>query len=259
MKATNIEVHLGGKEILHGVNFNALPSELTAIVGPNGSGKTTLLKAITGEIDYIGTVHFNGLDIKTLKVWELAAIRGVLPQINALSFPFKVFEVVQLGLRSSLSAANTDLPMRALEHVDLAKFSNRFYQNLSGGEQQRVQLARVLTQVWEPVVEGEPRWLLLDEPVASLDIGHQFIVMDIAREFAKNGGGVIAVLHDINLTAMYADKVVVMSEGFITASGSPADTISDFMLQTTYKCPIKVNTIPHSEIPFVLPQSRTDI
>ena len=108
-----------------------------------------------------------------------------------------------------------------MARVDLAGFGARFYQELSGGEQQRVQLARVLCQVWTPVLEGRPRYLFLDEPVSSLDIKHQLVIMDIARDFARRGGGVVAILHDLNLTAMYADRVLVMKRGRVAASGSP--------------------------------------
>lgn len=256
MLATDITVSLGRTAILHGVDFIAEVGEVTAIVGPNGSGKSTLLRAITGELDYGGQVMLNGTDIKTLRGWELAAIRGVLPQSTTIAFPFTAIEIVRLGLSSGLSATQSDIPLRALQKVDLPQFADRFYHELSGGEQQRVQLARVLAQIWQPVVDGEPRWLILDEPVASLDIGHQLVVMDLARDFASRGGGVIAVMHDLNLTAMFADKVFVMSNGSVAMKGTTKDTISSDMLLEIYQCPLKVNEIPPSNVPFLLPQAR---
>lgn len=256
MRATDITVSLGHTAILQGVDFTAEAGQLTAIVGPNGSGKSTLLRAITGEIDYGGRVVLNGADIKTLKGWELAAIRGVLPQSTTIAFPFTVIEIVRLGLSSGLSATQSDIPIRALQKVDLPLFADRFYHELSGGEQQRVQLARVLAQVWLPLVDGEPRWLILDEPVASLDIGHQLVVMDLAREFARRGGGVIAVMHDLNLTAMFADMVFVMSNGSVAYTGVPKDAISNDMLLETYHCSLKVNETPQNNVPFLLPQAR---
>ena len=115
----------------------------------------------------------------------------MLPQATALSFPFTVREIVKLGLTGGRSGAlageDERLPERALARVDLDGFAGRFYQELSGGEQQRVQLARVLCQVWAPVLDGEPRYLFLDEPVSSLDIKHQLIIMNIARDFAQAG------------------------------------------------------------------------
>lgn len=255
MLATDITVRLGRSDILHGVDFTAQAGQVTAIVGPNGSGKSTLLRAITGEVDYGGQVVLNGSDIKSLKGWELAAIRGVLPQSTTIAFPFTTIEIVRLGLTSGLSAAQSDIPIRALHKVDLPHFADRFYHELSGGEQQRVQLARVLAQIWHPVEDGEPRWLILDEPVASLDIGHQLIVMNLAREFALAGGGVITVMHDLNLTAMFADRVTLMTDGKVAAEGTPKDVFVDAVLSKAYCCTLHVNTAPPAGMSFLLPQS----
>lgn len=256
MQAFDITVKLGQRTILHGVDFGADAGRVTAIVGPNGSGKTTLLRAMTGEIPHSGRVLLNGQETAALKPWELAAIRAVQPQSTTIAFPFTVLEIVRLGLSSGLSAGETELPLRALEAVDLGGFAGRYYQDLSGGEQQRVQLARVLTQVWEPLVDGTPRWLILDEPVASLDIGHQFTVMDLARRYASAGGGVVAVMHDLNLTAMFADHVVLMQSGRIAAKGTPAEVLTDRTLAEVYSCPVPVNTTPPGDMPFLLPQAR---
>lgn len=256
MQAFDIEVNLGKSRVLNGVNFTAKPGEVTAIVGPNGSGKTTLLRALTGEIPYSGRVLLNNINVARLKPWQLAAIRGVQPQSTTIAFPFTVLEIVRLGLTAGLSASEKELPLRALEKVGLTGFGTRMYQDLSGGEQQRVQLARVLTQIWRPVVDGTPRWLILDEPVASLDIGHQFTVMDLTRDFSARGGGVVAVMHDLNLTAMFADKVVLMDAGHIAAQGSPQAVLTDANLAQTYGCPLPVSTTPHDGTPFLLPQAR---
>lgn len=256
LEAKNIGVQLGRRQILQHVDFRAEAGRVTAIVGPNGSGKTTLLRAITGEVPHQGTVYLNGTDTASLQPWQLAALRAVQPQSSAIAFPFTVLEIVRLGLSTGLSAADTSVPIQALEAVGLHGFAGRMYQDLSGGEQQRVQLARVLTQVWEPLVDAAPRWLILDEPVASLDIGHQFTVMDLARNYAAQGGGVVAVMHDLNLTAMFADQVVLMEAGKIAATGSPAEVLTDETLARTYGCPVPVNTTPPAEIPFLLPQAR---
>jgi heme transport system ATP-binding protein len=255
MLATDITVTLGRNKILHGVDFVAQAGQVTAIVGPNGSGKSTLLRAMTGEVEYGGGVRLNGADIKTLKGWELAAIRGVLPQSTTIAFPFTAIEIVRLGLTSGLSAAQSDIPIRALQKVDLPHFADRFYHELSGGEQQRVQLARVLAQIWQPVQDGEPRWLILDEPVASLDIGHQLIVMNLAREFALAGGGVIAVMHDLNLTAMFADRVTLMTNGKVAAEGAPTEVFVDSILSKAYGCALQVSVAPPADVPYLLPQS----
>ncbi|WP_421703715.1 heme ABC transporter ATP-binding protein [Aliiroseovarius sp.] len=256
LNATDITVHLGHKQILQGINFRAEPGQLTSIVGPNGSGKTTLLRAVTGEAAFGGQVTLNDQDITRARPWQLAAIRGVLPQATPLSFPFTVFEVVRLGLTHGLDAGHDDLVPRALARVGLTGFEGRFFQELSGGEQQRVQLARVLVQVWHPVAEGEPRWLFLDEPVSALDIGHQLQVMQIARDFADAGGGVVAVMHDLNLTAMFSDSVALIAEGRLMAQGAPEDVLCDAQLSTAYRCAIRVNTKPGQGV-FLLPHAAS--
>lgn len=256
LEAEGITVKLGRRQVLNDVGFSAAAGQLTAIVGPNGSGKTTLLRAMTGEVPHQGTVRLNGSDVADLQPWQLAALRAVQPQSSSIAFPFTVLEIVRLGLSAGLSAADSSVPMQALQAVGLAGFAGRMYQDLSGGEQQRVQLARVITQVWEPVVDGLPRWLILDEPVASLDIGHQFTVMDLARDYAARGGGVVAVMHDLNLTAMFADHVVLMDAGQVASVGSPAKVLTDETLARTYGCPVPVNTTPPAQIPFLLPQAR---
>ncbi len=253
LQARNIQACIGNTKILHGINFTGHAGEITAIVGPNGSGKSTLLKAITDEVDFTGHVTLNGQDTATMKPWQLAALRGVLPQAATLAFPFTVIEVVRMGLLSGISGARADVPERALNAVGLDGYGGRFYQELSGGEQQRAQLARVLCQVWHPVVNDAPRWLLLDEPVASLDIGHQLLVMHLIRDYASRGGGVVAVMHDLNLSAMFADRMAIILEGNILASGPPNKVMQDDVLSKAYGCNLRVNTPPALGQSFVLP------
>lgn len=250
--AENITVHFGRREVVHAISLEAKPGALTAIVGPNGSGKTTLLKALTGEVDHGGTVLLNGRDIDTVKPWELAAIRGVLPQATPLAFPFTVSEVVRLGLSAGIASNQSRIVPAALARVGLADYGGRFYQELSGGEQQRVQLARVLAQVWDPVSDAGPHWLFLDEPVSALDIAHQLQVMQIAREFADAGGGVVAVMHDLNLTSMFADEIALISDGHILAKAAPEAVLTNELLSHAYHCAVQVNTTPPTGT-FLLP------
>lgn len=258
-EANAVTYAIGRHEILRGIDFVARPGELTVIVGPNGSGKSTLLKALTGEIKAEGTIAINGHGLQSLRPWQAAAMRAVLPQSSVLTFPFSVREVVNLGLSNGIPGSAQSrlqrLPERALDRVDLSGFSGRAYNELSGGEQQRVQLARVLCQVWEPMVNGQPRYLLLDEPISSLDIRHQLLIMDVARQYASAGGGVVAVLHDLNLAAMYADSIAVMSSGRIVAQGAPGNVLTDALIESVFSCPLRLNTIPAAQTPFILPQS----
>ncbi|WP_103333824.1 heme ABC transporter ATP-binding protein [Pseudotabrizicola formosa] len=255
LSAKDIRVSLGKTPVLHGISAEALPGEVTVIVGPNGSGKTTLLRALTGDVPFAGQVQLNGKDCARLRPWELAAVRGVLPQASVMAFPFTVAEVVRLGLTAAAHAGRADLVPRALAAVDMEGFSARLYQELSGGQQARVQLARVLVQVWEPVVDGVPRWLFLDEPVASLDIAHQLGVVQLMRAFARRGGGVVAVLHDLNLTAMVADRVWLMDQGRLTGQGRVAEVLTDAALERAYGCPLRVGRLPPQGGWFALPQA----
>lgn len=256
-QAQNIRVSYGKTEVLKDVSLTADAGQVTAIVGPNGSGKSTLLGAMTASLPYSGRVSINDRDIVTLKPWELAAQRAVLPQASRLAFPFTVIEVVRIGHQAGTSGDDPDVPMKALSHVGMAHYANRTFQELSGGEAQRVMLARVLAQVWAPLAEGQPRWLLLDEPVSSLDIAHQLQVMEIARDFARSGGGVIAVMHDLNLTALFADRVAVLSSGQNIAEGPTADVLNDDTLSLAYGCTLRVSTLPTTNAPFILPHTAT--
>ncbi|WP_417415842.1 heme ABC transporter ATP-binding protein [Hoeflea sp.] len=259
LEAKNIHVRLGKTPILRGIDMQAAKDQFTVIIGPNGSGKTTLLRALTGEIGFEGEVRLNGIDIASARPLDLASLRGVLPQSASLSFPFTVHEVVRLGLTTGIQTM-VDAGGRveeALAVVDMDGFGGRFYQELSGGEQQRVQLARVLTQVWEPVFDGKPRCLFLDEPISSLDIKHQLQIMQIAQRYANAGGGVIAILHDLNLTAHFADHVVLMNQGRVHASGAPQEVLTPSNLETVYGCPMAVGSVPEGMDFFVLPLIST--
>ncbi|MDN2582271.1 heme ABC transporter ATP-binding protein [Aquibium sp. ELW1220] len=259
IEATDVSVHIGAKRIVTGADFQAAPGEFVSIVGPNGSGKTTFLRALSGDLGYEGEIAIGGRDMKRMKPWQLASIRAVLPQAATLAFPFTVREVVKLGLTAGRSGVlpgeDERLPERALAKVDLEGFAGRLYQELSGGEQQRVQLARVLCQVWAPVLDGAPRYLILDEPVSSLDIKHQLVIMNIARDFARRGGGAIAILHDLNLAAMYSDRIYVMHRGRIAATGTPTDVLRDDLIARVFECDLRVNELPPSGVPYLLPQS----
>lgn len=257
LTATDICVSLSGTPVLNGLDFRAEPGQITAIVGPNGSGKTTLLRAMTQELQYEGEVRLGGDDIAHIPGWDLAARRAVLPQASRIAFPFTVLEIVRFGMMACADPPPPTRASEALERVGLAGFEGRFYQELSGGEQQRVQLARVLTQVWDPVGPEGPRWLFLDEPVSSLDIGHQLEVMGLMADYAAAGGGVVAVMHDLNLTAMFAGSVAMLVQGRLEAQGPARHVLTDRILSAAYGCRVQVGVAPDGDIPFVLPQAAS--
>ena len=250
----DLSVSLGSKSVISQVSFKAHPGQVTAIVGPNGCGKTTLLRALTGEVRHSGVATLDGTPMCELSSPLLAARRGVLAQSTPLAFPFNVYEVVRLGLLAGVEGGRDDLPSLALEKVGLAGFECRYYQELSGGEKQRVQLARVLVQVWQPVRHAKANWLFLDEPVSALDIGHQIEVMSLAKDFAERGGGVVAVMHDLNLTALYADSIALFEKGALLIQGAPEQVLTDENLSRAYRWPLRVGVAPQSA-PYVLPHA----
>ena len=255
--ASRLTVTLGRRRVLDGLDVRAMPGALTAIVGPNGSGKTTLMRALTGEIAAEGRLLLEGEDPRKLRPWQLARRRGVLAQFTRLAFPFTVLEVVRLGAEAGgeAGAGATARARAALARVDLAGYEGRHYQELSGGEQARAQLARVLAQVWEPVGPEGPRWLFLDEPVASLDIAHQLQVMELARDYARAGGGVIAVMHDLTLTAMFADRITLLEEGRVAGEGAAGEVLRPALLEQVYGCPLDVVTLPDPARLIVTPRT----
>ena len=254
-----VSVSAGKTRIVQDLSFHAKAGEVLAIIGPSGSGKTTLMKAMTGELPYSGGITLAGLEVGGLSPEVLAAMRGVLPQASQISFPLNVAEVVGLGLTSSRRerAFRARRIAEALAKVGLSGFEGRSYQELSGGEQQRVQLARVLCQVWDPLPqEGLPHWLFLDEPVSSLDIKHQVQIMQLAADYAKRGGGVVAVMHDLNLTAAFADRVLVMQGGRRLAFGARDEVMQAELLSKAYDFPLEILTRPGGGRPVIVPMDN---
>ncbi|GAB4065467.1 heme ABC transporter ATP-binding protein [Ancylobacter sonchi] len=251
-EAQDIDYAVPGRLLLDGADLTVRPGRVTALIGPNGAGKSTLLKVLTGELrPKQGRVLVDGQDIAALGPARLARRRAVLPQDVHVAFPFTVAEVVAIGLPQGERAPHRITG--ALEKVDLAGFRDRPYAALSGGEQQRVQIARALTQLAS--CDG-PGYLLLDEPTSSLDLSHQLMVVELARQVARSGGGVAAVLHDLNLAAMIADEVVALKGGRIVARGTPAEVLTDALVGELYAVTARIGTAPQTG-PFLLPQAMT--
>ena len=258
LQTHDVCVEINKKKILKNIKFDVPAGKITALIGPNGSGKSTLMRAISGEISYQGKIFINERDINFMKAWELATIRAVLPQNSSVAFPFTVAEVIHIGLRNPTDSSTDHIINDALDCVGLLSLAKREYSQLSGGEQQRVQLARVLAQVWSPLVDGTAKWIFLDEPVSSLDISYQLEVMNIMQNYAYRGGGVLTIMHDLNLTAMYADNVGLLHNGKLLCFGAPSDVMNNKILSEAYSCKIKVNETPKNNKIFILPQA-TDI
>ena len=254
-EASGIGVAIGAKTLLDGVDIALAPGRVTVLIGPNGAGKSTLLKVIAGELrPSTGAVRLHGRDLRAIRPAELARLRSVLPQSVTLAFPFALDEVVRLGLPEGFPRAHGDaLVSRGLEAIGLLAEAGRPCPSLSGGEEQRVHLARVLVQLWSAPEDGHARYLLLDEPTASLDLAHQLLVMRLARAHASAGGGVLAVMHDLNLAAMLADEIVALDRGRVAAKGDPAAVITDRLMSEVYGVDLRVGATAPGV--FVLPQT----
>jgi iron complex transport system ATP-binding protein len=249
--ARAVSVAVRGKTLLDQVDLRLDPGKVVAIVGPNGAGKSTLIKVMAGErrADR-GRIELDGRPLEELPAAYLATRRAVLPQSIDVVFPFLVSEVVSFGVRADVTTREREeLVARALDAVELTSLGARVYGTLSGGEKQRAQLARVLAQVWS----RECTYLLLDEPTSSLDLAHQLVILRLAREHAANGGGVLMVLHDLNLASMAADEIVALKDGSRVAAGDPGAVITDDLIAALYGVRAEVRGIPSG--PFLLPQT----
>lgn len=256
IRAERVTFARHGRPILREIDFDLRPGELTVLAGPNGAGKSTLLKLLTGEIEPVaGVVRLDDVPLAGLSPKDLARRRAVLPQASELAFPFTVSEIVGFGLEAGGRTLDPASVRAALARVELCDFGSRLYDELSGGERQRVHLARVLAQIGPGAQPGGPRFLFLDEPVSSLDIRHQLTVLRIARDHARAGCGVLAVLHDLNLACGFADRLVVLCGGRIAADGPPAETLSDDLVARVFGVPLRVGAVPPAAIPFILPQT----
>ncbi len=256
LKASNLTVVRNGRRLLGPVSLRIAPGEVAVIAGPNGAGKSTLMKALAGELKPSeGEVTLDGETLRNMRAGELALRRAVLPQASHLAFPFTVMEVVRLAFsaRGGERRAIDRKVLAALDEVGMADFAHRFYQQLSGGEQQRAQLARVLCQLDPPGPSDPSRYLLLDEPTSNLDVAHQLEIQGIARERAEAGFGVVAILHDLNLASLAADRLILLKEGSIAADGAPEAVLTEETVERVYGLPMRVIRASGSGLPLVLP------
>lgn len=243
--AEGVAVSLDGREVLTDVTISVRPGEVLALVGPNGAGKSTLLSVLSGERrPDAGIVTVDDRDIHTFSALELARVRAVLTQDNALSFPFRVIDVISMGrapwTRTDEIASDAAAISSAAARADVTHLAWRRFTELSGGERARVSLARVLAQD-TPVV-------FLDEPTAALDLRHQEDVLRVARELAEDGRAVVIVIHDLSLAGAVADRVALLSSGRLVAVGTPSEVLTEHRISEVYGLDVRVVEIdarPH--------------
>jgi iron complex transport system ATP-binding protein len=251
LEATDLAYHSGGRALVEGIDLAFASGSFTVIIGPNGAGKSTLLRLLCGELAPArGVVRWNGEKLQAVPAWRLAHRRAVMPQASDLNFPFTVFEVASLGTqgigRGLTRSERQRLALEALEQADVAHLAPRNYQTLSGGERQRVHFARVLAQLAAGRTLEAQQALFLDEPIASLDLRHQLALLETARNLARKGLAVIAVLHDLQLAAGLADELVLMHQGRLVTRGAPNAVLTPATLANVFGIALHANALPTS-------------
>lgn len=253
--ARDIYLKIGQKILLENVNLRVNPGEFLAVLGPNGAGKSSLFKVLTREFSFFeGTVELSGKNYTEWKPEEIALQLGVLPQSSMLNFPFSAYEVVMLGRlpHSTGRIRDREITWEALEKVDASHLAESSYLSLSGGEKQRVQLARILAQIWEAPNPNGDRYLLLDEPTSALDLAHQHLILKLAKELSHHGVGVVAILHDLNLASEYADRIMMLKEGQVHAQGEVIDVLTPKTIHQLLDINVEVILNPKSQRPLVI-------
>lgn len=246
--AQNLYFKRGKQLILNDVSLTLRAGEVTAILGANGAGKSTLLSLLSGEIKADqGDICLKGENIADMPAAQLARQRAVLPQNPNLTFDLGVEEVIAMGAYpfAELSPHTVhNLSLKVLQLADISHLARRRYTQLSGGEQQRVQFARVLLQILAN--PGQPRYLLLDEPTASLDPRHQHDLLSVVSRLAQSENIAVAVvLHDVNLAARWCNHLLLLKNGSTVACGIPKEVLTPCLLSTAYG--IASTVIPHPE------------
>jgi len=251
VSARSLTYQVGDARLVAGVDFEASYGEVVAVIGPNGAGKSTLLGLLAGNLrPTSGKVLLDGMDTSGVLPGDLALLRSMLTQREPIDIPYTAAQVVEIGRfphrRDETNTASQDAAIvaEAMERTDTAHFARRIYATLSGGEQTRVSLARVLAQ--------ETPILFLDEPTTALDVAHQERIMSEVVRVSRRERAVVLVLHDLNVAAIHADLIVLMNEGEVVASGHSSDVFREELLSSVYSQPMVVVDHPFRDCPLVL-------
>ena len=255
LKIQNLSVNYGARQVLKNISLEVKKGETLALLGPNGSGKSTLLRAVSGILPpNHGTISLAGHPLSSLKPAERARWISVVPQNAILPSAFTAWETVMLGrtphinFLGQISALDESIARSALEKVDALALAERCIGELSGGEQQRVLLARALAQA-APV-------LLLDEPTTNLDLQHQMSLLNLVHKLAQEEClTVVIALHDLNLAARYADRIALLVNGQIKALGTARQVLRADTIAEAYRWPVQVIYHPFMDMPLILPDS----
>jgi iron complex transport system ATP-binding protein len=260
LEARSVVYAIRTQRLVDAVSLSLVPGRLTIVIGPNGAGKSTLLKILSGELrPQSGSVSLDGEPLGGIDPIRLASMRTVMTQNCRLTTAFLVSEVVRLSTefigRHFTRAQKDALVDACLDEAGVLRLADRDYTTLSGGEQQRVRFAACLCQLHAGRRLEASQALLLDEPIASLDLDRQLALMDAARALARREGvAVLAVLHDLNMAVAYADELLVMQKGRIVAQGAPQDALTDTLLTDVFNVSLRTNEPLKVGLPFILPQ-----
>lgn len=234
------------RAVLRGVLFSVERGEMVGILGPNGSGKTTLLRILSAVLAGQGEVRLNGRNIATYGRRELSRLFAVVPQESRVNFPYTVGEIVAMGRATYHSPfalegkKDLEVVRTSLELTDSLALSQRYLHELSGGEKQRVIIARALAQ--------EPEILLLDEPSAFLDLKHQVQIFELLRQLNRERGlTIIAALHDVNLAALFFPRLAILRDGKIYRDGSPSEVLTEKTIEEVYGIRVRIEKDPSGE------------
>jgi iron complex transport system ATP-binding protein len=250
VEISNLRFAYDGRLVLDGLSLSVESAQMVAILGPNGSGKTTLLKLLSAVLIGKGGVKLNGRDIRSYDRRELSRLFAVVPQESQVDFPYTVAEIVLMGRASYHSPLafegpkDLEIARTNMELTETSALADRYFHELSGGEKQRVTIARALTQ--------EPELLLLDEPAAFLDLKHQVRVLELMQRLNRERKlTIIAALHDLNLAALFFPRLVMLRDGKIYRDGTPKDVLTEQNIQEVYGIGVRVQPDPSGERPQV--------
>lgn len=251
LRAKNLYFSAGRRLLIDDVSLELKSGEMVVLIGPNGAGKSTLLRLLTGFLQPDqGHCELQGQALADWPPQALARTRAVMRQSSELAFGFSVRQIITLGRAPHAKTDNDEALHQVMVQTDCLALADRDYRQLSGGEQQRVQLARVLSQLWQ--AQPSPRWLFLDEPTSALDLYHQQHTLRLLHQLTRETPlSVCCVMHDLNLAALYANRIILLHEGRVVASGTPADVLTAEILARGYQADLGVTWHPEMAVPQV--------
>lgn len=253
IKAQQISYKHKEFHILNNVDVSLGFGEFLAIVGPNGAGKSSLLSVLANEVKSAQQILFKGKNITDWKITELSKHKAKFSQHNSNDIPLEVKDVVMMGRYPYFDAQPKEEDLQAtdqmMHHTDVYHLKDREYNTLSGGEKQRVHLSRVLAQLQNEITQ---KLLFLDEPLNNLDVKHQYKALEIIKNFTQNENSAVVVLHDLNLAAQYADKILLMKSGKVAAYGTPEEVFTAENISEAYNFPCTICDHPITSNPMII-------